>query len=62
MAARLKAAGAVILGKLNMNEIGINPIGLNPWHGATRNPWNRKHITGGSSSASARSWRPACAR
>ncbi len=52
VAARLKAAGAIILGKLNMNEIGINPIGLNPWHGATRNPWNRKHITGGSSSAS----------
>jgi Asp-tRNA(Asn)/Glu-tRNA(Gln) amidotransferase A subunit family amidase len=52
VAARLKAAGAVILGKLNMNEIGINPIGLNPWHGAARNPWNRSHITGGSSSAS----------
>lgn len=52
VAARLKAAGAVILGKLNMNEIGINPIGLNPWHGPARNPWNRKHITGGSSSAS----------
>lgn len=52
VAARLKAAGAVILGKANMNEIGINPIGLNPWHGAARNPWNRAHITGGSSSAS----------
>ena len=53
VAARLKAAGAVIVGKLNMNEIGINPIGLNAWHGPARNPWNRKHITGGSSSASA---------
>jgi Asp-tRNA(Asn)/Glu-tRNA(Gln) amidotransferase A subunit family amidase len=52
VAARLKAAGAIILGKANMNEIGINPIGLNPWHGAARNPWNRHHITGGSSSAS----------
>jgi Asp-tRNA(Asn)/Glu-tRNA(Gln) amidotransferase A subunit family amidase len=52
VAARLKAAGAVILGKANMNEIGINPIGLNPHHGAARNPWNRGHITGGSSSAS----------
>jgi Asp-tRNA(Asn)/Glu-tRNA(Gln) amidotransferase A subunit family amidase len=51
--ARLKSAGAVILGKANMNEIGINPIGLNPHHGAARNPWNRSHITGGSSSASA---------
>jgi Asp-tRNA(Asn)/Glu-tRNA(Gln) amidotransferase A subunit family amidase len=52
VAARLKAAGAVILGKVNMNEIGINPIGLNPHHGAARNPWNRGHMTGGSSSAS----------
>ncbi len=52
VAARLKAAGAIILGKANMNEIGINPIGLNPWHGAARNPWNRGHITGGSSSGS----------
>jgi Asp-tRNA(Asn)/Glu-tRNA(Gln) amidotransferase A subunit family amidase len=52
VAARLKAAGAIILGKANMNEIGINPIGLNPHHGPARNPWNRGHMTGGSSSAS----------
>lgn len=52
VAARLKAAGALILGKANMNEIGINPIGLNPHHGAARNPWNRGRITGGSSSGS----------
>jgi Asp-tRNA(Asn)/Glu-tRNA(Gln) amidotransferase A subunit family amidase len=53
VAARLKAAGALILGKANMNEIGINPIGLNPHYGPARNPWNPRHITGGSSSASA---------
>lgn len=53
VAARLKAAGAVILGKVNMHEIGINTTGVNPWHGAARNPWNRGHVTGGSSSASA---------
>lgn len=53
VAERLKAGGAVILGKANMNEIGINPIGLNPHYGPARNPWNRGHITGGSSSASA---------
>ncbi|WP_375743058.1 amidase [Corallococcus interemptor] len=52
VAARLKAAGALILGKANMQEIGINPIGLNPHHGVARNPWNRGHITGGSSSGS----------
>jgi len=51
--ARLKAAGAVLLGKANMNEIGINPIGLNPHHGACRNPYDRTRITGGSSSGSA---------
>ncbi len=51
--ARLKAAGALIVGKGNMNEIGINPIGLNPHWGVCRNPHNRAHITGGSSSASA---------
>src|SRR5258706_7709038 len=51
--ARLKAAGAVLLGKANMNEIGINPIGLNPHHGACRNPYDRARITGGSSSGSA---------
>ncbi|MFT3840860.1 MAG: amidase [Myxococcaceae bacterium] len=53
VAARLKAAGAVILGKANMNEIGINPIGLNPHHGVCRNPYDRHRITGGSSSGSA---------
>jgi Asp-tRNA(Asn)/Glu-tRNA(Gln) amidotransferase A subunit family amidase len=50
--ARLKAAGAVILGKANMHEIGINPIGVNPHHGACRNPYDRSRITGGSSSGS----------
>lgn len=53
VAERLRAGGAVILGKANMNEIGINPIGLNPHYGPARNPWNRGHITGGSSSGSA---------
>ncbi|MGA9524167.1 MAG: amidase [Myxococcaceae bacterium] len=51
--ARLRAAGALLIGKTNMHEAGINPIGLNPHHGATRNPWNRARITGGSSSGSA---------
>ncbi len=53
VAARLKSAGAVILGKANMNEVGINPIGLNPHHGVCRNPYDRSRITGGSSSGSA---------
>jgi Asp-tRNA(Asn)/Glu-tRNA(Gln) amidotransferase A subunit family amidase len=51
--ARLRAAGALIVGKGNMNEIGISTIGLNPHWGVCRNPWNKAHISGGSSSASA---------
>lgn len=53
IAARLRAAGALLIGKGNMNEIGINPIGLNPHWGVCRNPWNKTRISGGSSSASA---------
>jgi Asp-tRNA(Asn)/Glu-tRNA(Gln) amidotransferase A subunit family amidase len=51
--ARLRAAGALLVGKANMHEIGINPIGINPHHGATRNPYARGHISGGSSSGPA---------
>lgn len=50
---RMRDAGAVILGKLNMHEIGINPNGANPHHGLVRNPYDPKHDTGGSSSGSA---------
>jgi len=49
---RLRAAGALLLGKLNMHEIGIGVTGINPHHGAARNPYNRAHATGGSSSGS----------
>jgi len=48
--ARLRSAGALIIGKNNMHEIGINVTGLNPHHGTTRNPYNTDHYTGGSSS------------
>jgi len=51
--ARLRAAGAMLLGKANMHEIGINPDGLNVNYGSTRNPFNPRHDTGGSSSGSA---------
>jgi Asp-tRNA(Asn)/Glu-tRNA(Gln) amidotransferase A subunit family amidase len=49
---RLRRAGAMLLGKLNMHEIGIGVTGINPHHGAARNPYNRAHATGGSSSGS----------
>jgi len=50
--ARMRAAGALLIGKTNMHEIGINVTGLNPHHGTTRNPYNTNHFTGGSSSGS----------
>jgi Asp-tRNA(Asn)/Glu-tRNA(Gln) amidotransferase A subunit family amidase len=50
--ARLRAAGAVLLGKTNMHELGFLPTGLNPWHGAARNPYDPARDTGGSSSGS----------
>jgi len=52
-AARLRAAGAVILGKTNMHEIGIGVTGFNTPHGTARNPHAPGHYTGGSSSGSA---------
>jgi aspartyl-tRNA(Asn)/glutamyl-tRNA(Gln) amidotransferase subunit A len=50
--ARLKAAGAVLLGKLAMHEYALGgPDFTTPFEPA-RNPWNLAHITGGSSSGS----------
>ena len=51
--ARLRAAGAIIVGITNMHEIGIGTSGHNPWTGSARNPYNTSHLTGGSSSGSA---------
>ena len=53
VAARLRAAGAILVGKTNMHEIGINPNGANANHGAVRNPFNPACDPGGSSSGSA---------
>jgi aspartyl-tRNA(Asn)/glutamyl-tRNA(Gln) amidotransferase subunit A len=49
---RLDAAGAITVGRLNMNEFATGPHGLNQHTGHCRNPWNPAHITGGSSSGS----------
>ncbi|WP_456481065.1 amidase, partial [Oceanithermus sp.] len=51
--ARLRAAGALIVGKANMHELGANPTGHNPHHGHARNPYNPARDTGGSSSGPA---------
>jgi Asp-tRNA(Asn)/Glu-tRNA(Gln) amidotransferase A subunit family amidase len=50
--ARLRAAGALLVGKTNMHEIGINPNGSNANYGAVRNPYNDQCDTGGSSTGS----------
>ena len=46
--ARLKAAGAVILGKTNTSEFGHKAVTENPLFGVTRNPWNPERTPGGS--------------
>ena len=51
--ARLRAAGALLLGKTNMHEIGINPDGFNEHYGIIRNPWDLDCHAGGSSNGSA---------
>ncbi|MFG1664750.1 amidase [Streptomyces sp. Y7] len=50
---RLRAAGAVIVGKTNTCELGQWPFTEGPAFGATRNPWHREHTPGGSSGGSA---------
>jgi amidase len=50
---RLKAAGAVIVGKTNTCELGQWPFTSGPGFGHTGNPWSRKHTPGGSSGGSA---------
>ena len=51
--ARLKAAGAIVLGKTNTPEFGLVPFTSNDVFGATRNPWNLERTPGGSSGGAA---------
>ena len=51
--ARLRAAGALLIGKANMHEIGINPNGANAHYGPARNPYDPARDSGGSSSGPA---------
>jgi aspartyl-tRNA(Asn)/glutamyl-tRNA(Gln) amidotransferase subunit A len=50
---RLKAAGAVIIGKLNLHEFALGCTGDVSYFGPTRNPWSLGNVTGGSSAGSA---------
>jgi aspartyl-tRNA(Asn)/glutamyl-tRNA(Gln) amidotransferase subunit A len=53
--ARLRAAGAVFVGRTNMVEFAFGTTGINPHYGTPKNPWDRKtgRIPGGSSSGAA---------
>ena len=53
--ARLRAAGAIFVGRTNMVEFAFGGVGLNPHYGTPRNPWDRSaaRVPGGSSSGAA---------
>jgi amidase len=50
---RLRAAGAIVIGKTNAPEVGQWPFTESPAFGATPNPWNTGHTPGGSSGGAA---------
>ncbi len=50
---RLRAAGAVIIGKTGLHEFAYGVTNINPHTGAVRNPWDPARIPGGSSGGSA---------
>jgi len=51
--ARLRAAGAVLIGRTNMTEFAFSGVGINPHYGTPGNPYDRRLIPGGSSSGAA---------
>ncbi|MGI9558038.1 MAG: amidase [Solirubrobacterales bacterium] len=52
VAAGLRAAGAIFVGRLNMHEFAYGVTTRNPHYGTARNPWNTERTPGGSSGGS----------
>ncbi len=50
---RLRLAGAIIVGKTNMDALGMATTGVTSYFGPVLNPWNRDYVAGGSSAGSA---------
>lgn len=59
--ARLRTAGAVLIGRTNMTEFAFSGVGINPHYGTPGNPYDRQRVPGGSSAGAPVSVADGCA-